>query len=109
MTGFQPRFAIRWTQRARRDVLEIGDFIARDKPEAAARWAGRIIDTVGRLAAFPRSGRPVLEIERNDLREIVLDSYRIVHQIRGEEVIVLTVFDGHMRLDQHAVDDGAPE
>ena len=109
MTGFRPRSAIWWSQRARRDVREIGDFIARDKPEAAMRWASRIMDTVGRLAIFPSSGRAVPELERNDLREIILEGYRIVYQIRGEAVIVLTVFEGHMRLDEQAVDDDAPE
>jgi len=109
MTGFRPRFEIWWSQRARRDVREIGDFIARDKPEAAMRWASRIMDTVGRLEMFPSSGRSVPEIGRDDLREIILEGYRIVYQIRGEAVIVLTVFEGRMRLDKQAVDDNASE
>jgi len=108
MTPFRPRPEIWWSQRARRDVRDIGDFIARDKPEAARRWAGRVMDAVGRLADFPKSGRTVPEIRRNDLREIILGCYRIVYQIRGEAIIILTVFEGHMRPDQEAVDDDAP-
>lgn len=30
---------LRWTRRARQDLIEIGRYIARDKPEAARRWA----------------------------------------------------------------------
>jgi plasmid stabilization system protein ParE len=37
------RTAISWSQRARRDLHDIGDFIARDKPEAAALWIGKIM------------------------------------------------------------------
>ena len=41
--------AILWSKRARLDLLEIGDFIARDRPQAAAAWVGRILDAVNRL------------------------------------------------------------
>ena len=109
MTGFRPKIDIWWSRRARRDLLEIGDFIARDKPEAAMRWASRVTNAVGRLAQFPSSGRTVPEIGQDDLREIILESYRIVYQIRGEKIIILTIFEGHMRLDPQIVGDDAPE
>lgn len=108
MTGFRPKFEIWWSDRARQDVRDIGDFVARDKPEAAMRWASQAMEAVGRLANFPSSGRAVPEIGRNDLREIILGGYRIVYQIRGEAIVILTVFEGHMRLDEQAVDDDAP-
>jgi len=77
---------------------EIGDFIARDKPKAAARWVNRILDAVERVAVFPSSGRAVPEIGRDDIREIILEDYRIVYQICDDRIILLTVFEGHMRL-----------
>jgi hypothetical protein len=39
------RVEIEWTRRARRDVLEIGDFIARDKP--MGWWFGPWIGVLG--------------------------------------------------------------
>ena len=92
------RAAILWTQRARRDLLEIGDFIARDKPAAAAKLVHRIIDTVERIAQFPTSGRVVPETHRDDLREVILDNYRIVYQVGSNRITVLTVFEGHRLL-----------
>ena len=103
MTGSSSRCSIWWSRRARRDVRRIGDFIAIDKPEAASRWAKRITEAVGRLAVFPSSGRTVPEVGRDDIREIVLDGYRIIYQIRENTVIILTVFEGHMRLPKHTV------
>jgi len=82
---------------------EIGDFIARDKPKAAARWVNRILDAVERVAVFPSSGRAVPGIGRDDIREIVLEDYRIVYQIRDDRIIVLTVFEGHMRLSERYI------
>ena len=101
MTESRSRFSIWWSRRAHRDVCRIGDFIARDKPDAASRWVNRITEAVGRLAIFPSSGRTVPEVGRDDVREIILDGYRIVYQIHEKTIIVLTVFEGHMRLPEN--------
>ena len=103
MTGSGSRISIWWSQRAHRDVRRIGDFIACDKPKAASRWIERITEAVGRLAVFPGSGRTVPEVGRDDVREIILDGYRIIYQIRENMIIILTVFEGHMRLPEHTV------
>ncbi len=34
------KWKLRWTARSRRELFEIGRFIARDKPSAARRWSG---------------------------------------------------------------------
>lgn len=65
--------AILWSERARLDLLEIGDFIARDKPQAAERWVGKVLNAIERTAAFPTSGRIVPEIDRSDIREVILE------------------------------------
>lgn len=96
--------AILWSERARRDVLEIGDFIARDKPQAAAVWVGEILDAVERTALFPTSGRIVPEIDRSDIREIILENYRIVYQLGETVIVILTVFETHRLLDETLAD-----
>jgi toxin ParE1/3/4 len=88
-----------WTERARRDLFEIGDFIGRDKPEAAARWTTQLIAAVDRTALFPASGRIVPEIDRSDIREVVLGIYRIVYQLKGSSMAILAVFESHRLLD----------
>jgi len=41
------------------------------------------------------AGRRVPEIGRDDIREVLKRSYRIVHRVRGDRLEVLTVFEGH--------------
>ena len=96
--------AVHWTQRARRDLRDIGDFISLDKPEAAAKWVGRILDTVDRLSTFPNSGRVVPEAGRDDVREVILETYRIVYRIRKHDITVLTVFEGHHLYPRNVVE-----
>ncbi len=89
---------LRWTGRARRDLLEIGRYIARDDPEAARRWIQRLRTRAHGAAEHPLSGRTVPEFQRDDIREVFLKTYRIVYLVREETVDVLTVFEGHRLL-----------
>ena len=51
-----------------------------------------MFETVERLESFPRSGRIVPGINQNNIREIILGSYRIVYLLSSDEVSILTVF-----------------
>ena len=95
---------ILWTERAHLELLEIGDFIASDKPRAAAKWVSRITDTVERTALFPTSGRIVPETDRTDIREVILDNYRVVYQLHGSTITILTVFESHRSIDESMVE-----
>ena len=89
---------LRWTARARKDLLEIAGYIARDDPAAARRWVERLRDRARRAAELPMSGRVVPEIGRPDIREVFVRNYRIVYRVLEVEVHVLTVFEGHRLL-----------
>jgi len=84
-----------WSARALADLRGIGDFIARDDPEAARRWVLKLTRAAERAKAFPESGRIVPEAGRREIREILVRNYRIVYRIRPGRVEVLTVFEGH--------------
>jgi plasmid stabilization system protein ParE len=80
-----------WSALALERVVEIGEFIARDRPQAAADWIEGVFESTGRLARFPKSGRPVPESARTDLREIIYGSYRVIYRTDPEYVVILTV------------------
>ncbi len=95
---------LRWTKRARRDLVEIGRFIARDKPMAARRWVERLRQRARNATELPGSGRKVPEVDQEDVREVLLRNYRIVYRIHATEIRVLTVFEGHRLLPQDVLD-----
>ena len=96
---------LRWTHRARRDLAEIGRYIARDKPGAARRWVERLRQRARDAAAMPRTGRKVPELDRDDVREVLVRRYRIVYRIHPSEIQVLTVFEGHRLLPREVLRD----
>ncbi len=81
---------------AKADLIEIARFIARDKPQAARKWAADIRKSVEKLSTLPRLGRIVPEYGEETIREIIKGQYRIVYKIdeKKKTVVVLTVHHG---------------
>lgn len=84
-----------WTERALRDLRDIDTYIAADDPAAAARWVGKLLGAAERAAKLPYSGHVVREKGREDVRQILVRTYRIVYLVREKQVDVLTIFEGH--------------
>ena len=87
--------AVVWTDRAVSDLDAIGDFIAADDPVAAERWVRVLIAAAEGAAGTPLAGRRVPQLGRDDIREVLKRTYRIVYRVRDDRVEVLTIFEGH--------------
>ena len=90
---------VTWTDQALDDLDSICLFIARDSIQYAKLFAIRAFEATDRLKLFPKSGRVVPEINREDIREIILVNYRIIYRIITEEVEILTVHHGAKPLE----------
>ena len=72
---------VRWARRASQDLVAIAEYIAKDSPAAASRFARRVIDAARSLRDLPESGRRVPDLEPRDLRELLLGSYRLIYRV----------------------------
>ncbi len=95
----------RWAARAMRDLEQIATYIARDNPKAAREWVANLRKTAEDAARMPMSARIVPEIQRDDVREVFLRSYRIVYGVRDDHILVLTVFGGGRQLPNDALSE----
>ncbi len=59
----------------------------------AELFARRVAQTTDRLA-FPLLKWVVPEIGRDDIREVIVQSYRVIYQLLPDEVEILTVHHG---------------
>lgn len=84
-----------WTDRALRDIEAIGDHIGRDSPAAASSWVARLCRAAANAGVTPLGGRCVPELGRQDIREVFLRTYRVVYLATAEQVVMLTIFEGH--------------
>jgi plasmid stabilization system protein ParE len=92
-----PKYILRWSAQAERDVDDIADRIARRDPMAANDWIERVIVHVENTATTPLAGRIVPELKRPDLHETFLGRYRVVYRVDGRHVTLVTVFAGERR------------
>lgn len=84
----------RWTLQAVEDLEAIRVYIARDSEHFAVLLVERLVASVERLGTFPESGRIVPELQRPDLRELIVGSYRVVYRLSDNSASVLTVLHG---------------
>jgi plasmid stabilization system protein ParE len=72
-------------------------YVAQDAPSAAEQLLLNILDAGASLATLSERGRAVPEWGSGSVREILVDPFRLVYDIRDTEVIVLAVL--HQRQD----------
>ena len=75
---------IEWARSARDDLKDLRDYIAKDSPSYAQRFIERIIAAVESLPDQPQRGRRVPEADRDDVRELLFQNYRIIYMLRSE-------------------------
>lgn len=88
-----------WSDRAVADLTAIRDYIAQDSEANAASMVERLIVAAERLSIFPDRGRRVPEApDLPDLRELIVDPYRLMYRRLGERVEVVMLIHGRRRL-----------
>jgi plasmid stabilization system protein ParE len=68
---------VRWTDQAVEDLRSIRLFIERDSPRYGRLVAERLYDATSQIELFPYSGRMVPELNREDMRELIVGDYHI--------------------------------
>ena len=81
-----------WSRRARADLRAVVTWIPGHLPGNAATVARRIVARVAGLSDQPGQGRRVPEIEGDEtLREVIVQSWRIIYRVSDAEVVVVAV------------------
>lgn len=83
---------VHWTDHAKQQLAAIHDHIALDSERYALRVVDRLTRRSQQISRFPKSGRMVPELDREDIREVIETPYRIVYRILADRIDVLTVF-----------------
>jgi len=88
-----------WAPRALIRVVEIGQYIAADRPDAARPWAIALFERAATLGKHPRRGRRVPEAGRDEIREVLHGDYRLIYRVEPARLVVLTVRHGRRQWD----------
>jgi toxin ParE1/3/4 len=66
-----------WSPLADRQVDEVLAYISAADAAAARRWLEELFERVDALRSLPESGRMVPELGREEIRELLVGSYRV--------------------------------
>jgi toxin ParE1/3/4 len=83
-----------WSNRAVQDLDSITEYIAADSPVYAGVVLKNIVHQTRILARFPQAGRQVPEFGDENIRELVIYSYRIIYRLQQDEALIVAVIHG---------------
>ncbi|HTW56954.1 MAG TPA: type II toxin-antitoxin system RelE/ParE family toxin [Terriglobales bacterium] len=85
---------VAWSKRALHDLEAIAEYIAADSQTYAGIVVKKVVSQTKMLARFPRAGRKVPEFDDENVRELMVYSYRIIYRLEDDEVVIAAVIHG---------------
>ena len=85
---------VKWSVPARNDFKQIHDYIAKDSKYYARKVIQEIVAKTEALTELPEIGRTVPEIRDQNIRELIVYSYRLIYEISEFGVEILAIIHG---------------
>ena len=85
---------VKWSVPARNDLKQIHDYIAKDSKYYARKVTQEIVAKTETLIELPEIGRIVSEISDQNVRELIVYSYRLIYDMSGAGVEILAIIHG---------------
>jgi len=80
-----------WTEKALDDFEQLLEYIAKDAPVTACRFAQQMISRVELLQDHPLLGAEVPEDDTHTYRQVLQGSYRIIYRVEEDTVYLVTI------------------
>jgi toxin ParE1/3/4 len=89
-------FVIRYLATAVRDLEDIFDYIAKDRPVAAASLLDKLDHTISQLADFPEMGVVPKDdrLKRLGYRLLIIENYLVFYVIKFETIQIRRIIHG---------------
>jgi toxin ParE1/3/4 len=96
------KYKVIWTDTAKKDLIEIIEYIAQDSIEIAIQKYKRIKETAEPLVLFPDQGRVIPELLKHNItkyKELIISPWRMMYKIENNVVYVMAVIDGRRNIE----------
>lgn len=94
-----PKRAVRILRRAQDDLIDILEYIGRDRPHAAARIMEQLLDAIETLEIYPGRGVEPEDriLRRRGYRVLIVGDYLIFYKVLPKQVRVYRVLHGRRK------------
>jgi len=93
-----------WAPRALDDLEALIEYISRNAPVTARRFAQKVVSRVEILVDHPHLGGLLPEDDSNTYRELIQGNYRLIYRIEGQRVLIVAVHHGTRLLHVEELD-----
>jgi toxin ParE1/3/4 len=83
-----------WTDNAQQMLDDAVAYLARDSRPAAERLLIQALDAASSLDVFSERGRVVPEFDQPNVRELLVQRYRLLYEVSAPEVQILAFIHG---------------
>ncbi len=92
---------IHWPPRGKTRLLGCMRYIAEESQDwpTVINWGDRVYEAVEHLAKFPESGSIVRELNRDDIRQVVVGDYRVIYRVKRKTPEVISVRHCRFQID----------
>jgi addiction module RelE/StbE family toxin len=87
-------YRVTWSPEALEDLESIAEYIERDSSFYAQSVVSKILGASRKIKDFPLIGRMVPELGDEKIRERFIYSYRLVYQIRQQNILIVAIIHG---------------
>ena len=87
-------YRVTWSPEAIEDLESIAEYIERDSLFYAQSVVSKILEASRDIKEFPLIGRVVPELGDENIRERFIYSYRLVYQMRQQNILIVAVIHG---------------
>ena len=87
-------YRVTWSPEALEDLESIAEYIERDSLFYAQSVVSKILGASRNIKEFPLIGRVVPELGDENIRERFIYSYRLVYQMRQQNILMVAVIHG---------------
>ena len=84
-------------------MILIYSYIYNNSKYYASKTIKEILNSVEILKLFPRAGRIVPEFSNEDLRELIYKSYRIMYNIKSNEIFIRRIYHSARLLSKEII------
>ena len=93
-----------WAPKAVEDFVALIEYIARDAPIAARRFADKLVRRVEQLQKLPLLGSLVPEDKTDTYRQVIQGNYGVIYRVAEDQVIIVAVHHAARLLDSRQLD-----
>ena len=91
-----------WTEVAARELEQAAEYIGQDSPTYAAALVAGADKTAQSLGTFPEHGKAVPEYRAQEVRQLLVGSYRLIYRVGSRAIEIVAFVHGARDLARFA-------